>query len=168
MTHLPQLFSETGITAHAASANVAVARGASRNTPLSAPAGISGSFSANFNRSANDCSRPNGPTTLGPRRICTAAHTLRSISSRNAIRINKPNTTAALSTATTSSHHSHDSHCGSGSSPRSHCIVVIAAPIPSILAPHSAARRPAVPLAIDFNALNSAMIADERAIGLVK
>ena len=81
-THLPQLFSLIGITAHAASAHVAVASGASRNTTLSEPAGISGSLNTNFKRSANDCNRPKGPTTFGPRRSCTAAQTLRSISRR--------------------------------------------------------------------------------------
>ena len=52
--------------------------GASRNTPLFAPAGMTGSLSTNFSRSAKDWNSPNGPTTLGPRRICTAAQTLRS------------------------------------------------------------------------------------------
>ena len=93
MTHLPQLFSLTGMTAHAASAHIAVASGASRNTTLSAPDGITGSFRTNFKRSANDCSRPNGPTTFGPRRICTAAQTLRSISSRKAMMISRTTST---------------------------------------------------------------------------
>ena len=52
--------------------------GANRNTPLLEPEGMTGSFSTNFKRSAKDCSRPHGPTTLGPRRICTAAQILRS------------------------------------------------------------------------------------------
>ena len=81
---MPSPFSLTGITAQAASANVAVAIGASRNTPLLAPAGMIGSLKANFRRSAKDWNSPNGPTTLGPRRSCTAAQTLRSMSSRNA------------------------------------------------------------------------------------
>ncbi len=68
----------TGITAQAASASTQVTSGASRNTPLLAPDGITGSLTANLIRSANDCSRPQGPTTLGPRRICTAAQILRS------------------------------------------------------------------------------------------
>ena len=34
--------------------DVAVAKGARRNTILSAPAGISGSFKTNFSKSAND------------------------------------------------------------------------------------------------------------------
>ena len=82
---MPSPFSLTGMTAQAASANVAVAIGASRNTPLLAPAGMIGSLNTNLNRSANDCSSPKAPTTLGPRRICTAAHTLRSMSSRKAM-----------------------------------------------------------------------------------
>ena len=81
-THLPQPSSLTGITAQAASANSVVATGASRKTVLSAAAGMTGSLSTNFKRSAKDCSSPKGPTTFGPLRICTAAQTLRSISSR--------------------------------------------------------------------------------------
>ena len=45
----------TGITAQAASASTQETSGASRNTPLLAPAGITGSFSTNFSRSAKDC-----------------------------------------------------------------------------------------------------------------
>ena len=56
----------------------AVTIGASRKMPLLAPAGMIGSLNTNFSRSAKDCSRPKGPTTFGPRRICTAAQTLRS------------------------------------------------------------------------------------------
>ena len=41
-------------------------------------AGITGSFRTNFSRSAKDCSSPQGPTTFGPRRSCTAAQILRS------------------------------------------------------------------------------------------
>ena len=69
-----------GITAQAASASTQLTSGASRNTPLLAPAGMIGSFSTNFRRSAKDWNRPQGPTTLGPRRICTAAQILRSAS----------------------------------------------------------------------------------------
>ena len=68
----------TGITAHAASASTQVTSGASRNTPLLAPAGITGSLTTNFNKSANDWNSPQGPTTFGPRLICTAAQILRS------------------------------------------------------------------------------------------
>ena len=68
----------TGITAQAASASVQVTSGASRNTPLLAPAGMTGSLSTNFKRSAKDWNNPHGPTTLGPRLICTAAQIFRS------------------------------------------------------------------------------------------
>ena len=37
--------------------------------------------------SAKGCSRPKGPTTFGPRRICIAASTLRSASVRKATEI---------------------------------------------------------------------------------
>jgi len=68
----------TGMTAQVATARTTEISGASRNTPLLAPEGMIGSLKTNFRRSANDCSSPHGPTTLGPRRNCTAAHTLRS------------------------------------------------------------------------------------------
>ena len=68
----------TGMTAQAESASPAVTSGANRKIPLLAPAGMIGSLNTNLSRSAKDCHRPQGPTTFGPRRICTAAHTLRS------------------------------------------------------------------------------------------
>jgi hypothetical protein len=68
----------SGITAHAASAKVDMTRGARRKMPLFALAGMTGSLRTNLRRSANDCSRPQGPTTFGPRRSCTAAQILRS------------------------------------------------------------------------------------------
>ena len=71
----------SGITAQAASASIAKTSGASRKIALLAPAGMTSSFSTNLSRSAKDCSRPNGPTTFGPRRSCTAAQILRSASS---------------------------------------------------------------------------------------
>jgi hypothetical protein len=103
MTHRPQLFSFNGITAQAASARTEATSGASRKTPLSAPAGINGSLSTNFSRSANDCSRPKGPTTLGPRRNCTAAQTLRSISSRKAMMTSRATSSTTLWNTITSS-----------------------------------------------------------------
>src|SRR6188474_1901654 len=55
--------------------------GSNKGAPLLEPAGMTGSLNTNFNRSAKDCSKPQGPTTLGPRRICTAAQIFRSASS---------------------------------------------------------------------------------------
>ncbi len=101
---MPQASSLTGITAQEASANVAVAIGASRNTPLLAPAGMIGSLKANFKRSANDWNSPNGPTTLGPRRICTAAHTLRSMSSRKAMMTSSTTSVSRLQPTMTANH----------------------------------------------------------------
>ena len=46
--------------------------GARRNTPLLAPAGMIGSLRMNLRKSAKGCSTPQGPTTFGPRRSCTA------------------------------------------------------------------------------------------------
>src|SRR5664279_2449819 len=89
----------TGITAQAASASTVEINGASRNTPLLAPAGIVGSLSANFNMSAKDWNRPQGPTTLGPRRICTAAQILRSASRMKAIATNSTTSSSTLSAA---------------------------------------------------------------------
>src|SRR5690606_27880928 len=47
---------------------------------LSTIAGMMSSLKADFTPSASDCSRPNGPTRLGPTRICMRATTLRSTS----------------------------------------------------------------------------------------
>src|SRR5450432_2160709 len=74
----------SGITAQAPNARVKLTMGASRKTNLSAPAGMTISLSTNFRKSAKDCSRPKGPTTLGPLRIITPAQILRSASSRKA------------------------------------------------------------------------------------
>ena len=79
-----------GMTAQAMKARITVMIGASRKTVLSAPAGTTISFSTNFSMSANDCSRPNGPTTFGPLRICTPAQILRSASSRKATASSTP------------------------------------------------------------------------------
>ncbi len=67
-----------GITAQPTTARAKVTSGASRKTNLSAPEGTVISLRMNFRRSAKDCSRPNGPTTLGPLRICTPAQIFRS------------------------------------------------------------------------------------------
>jgi hypothetical protein len=40
---------------------------------LLALSGMITSLNTNFSMSAKDCSTPQGPTTLGPRRNCTAA-----------------------------------------------------------------------------------------------
>ncbi len=55
-----------------------VSIGASRKTTRLAPAGRMVSLASSFTPSANGCSRPKGPTTFGPLRICIAAMTLRS------------------------------------------------------------------------------------------
>ncbi len=68
----------TGITAQAIIARLKVSIGAMRNSNRLEPAGMIVSFMSIFSASANGCSRPNGPTTLGPLRNCIAARTLRS------------------------------------------------------------------------------------------
>src|SRR3546814_15988686 len=60
--------SETGITAQAISARMKVMQGAARNRNLFDPEGMIGSLKINFAASASGCSRPHGPTTLGPMR----------------------------------------------------------------------------------------------------
>ena len=67
-----------GTTAQAISASVKVIIGAIRNRPLFAAEGMIVSFRNTLSPSANDCSSPNGPTTLGPRRSGIAAQILRS------------------------------------------------------------------------------------------
>jgi hypothetical protein len=76
--------SSSGTTAQAAKASVAETIGASRKITLFAAAGMIGSLNMNFMASAKVCRRPKAPTTLGPRRICTAAQILRSARIQNA------------------------------------------------------------------------------------
>ncbi len=71
--------SANGIAAQAIAAKTKDSIGASMKTILSAPAGITISFSTNLKKSAKDWNSPKGPTTFGPRRSCTAAQTLRSM-----------------------------------------------------------------------------------------
>ena len=75
--------SAKGITAQATMASTRDSIGARKNTGRSTPAGMTISFSTYFSASATDCRMPQGPTTFGPRRICTAAQTLRSPQTRN-------------------------------------------------------------------------------------
>ena len=67
-----------GKTAQAKIASTKDNSGAKKNTGRSTPAGTTISLTTYFSASATVCSKPNGPTTLGPRRICTAAQILRS------------------------------------------------------------------------------------------
>src|SRR4051812_46710957 len=67
-----------GITAKVTKAGTVASTGARRKTALSAALGTMSSFSASFTPSASDCSRPNGPCTLGPMRCCIRATTRRS------------------------------------------------------------------------------------------
>src|SRR5579872_6395918 len=54
--------------------------GANQKMALSASSGIMSSLMSSFTASAIGCSRPCGPTRIGPRRACMSAMTLRSIS----------------------------------------------------------------------------------------
>ena len=70
--------SPNGTTAQAISAVRKVIIGAMRNSMPLALDGTIVSFSISLRPSAKGCSRPNGPTTLGPRRSWIDAQTLRS------------------------------------------------------------------------------------------
>ena len=59
-------------------ASTKVSIGAAKNTILLAPVGMIVSLKKTLMRSANDCRRPKGPTTFGPRRKVNAARSLRS------------------------------------------------------------------------------------------
>ena len=85
----------TGITAQASMASMKVSIGANRNRSLLAPVGTMVSLSSILSASAKGCSKPNGPTTLGPRRICMAAKTLRSASVRKATMTSKGTSSAS-------------------------------------------------------------------------
>ena len=90
MNRIPTFMSEIthpgaqGITAQTITGSTNEIIGARRNTALSAPEGMTISLTMYFTKSAKLCSSPHGPTTFGPRRICTAAQTLRSAYIRNA------------------------------------------------------------------------------------
>ena len=67
-----------GTTAQATSAVMKPIMGAMTNSTPLALDGTIVSFSTSFRPSAIGCSRPNGPTTLGPRRSWIDAQILRS------------------------------------------------------------------------------------------
>ncbi len=73
-----------GITAQTITGSTKEIIGARKKTVLSAPEGTMISLTMYFRKSAKLCNSPQGPTTFGPRRICTAAQTLRSAYIRNA------------------------------------------------------------------------------------
>ena len=57
---------ENGMAAKGSNAVTAVSRGASMNRILLAPGGVKSSLNISFSTSARGCSRPQGPTRLGP------------------------------------------------------------------------------------------------------
>ncbi|MCY1555278.1 hypothetical protein D9M68_919220 [compost metagenome] len=71
-----------GTATHAASAGMMAMIGPRRNSPLAAALGLMISLVSNLIASAIGCSRPNGPTRLGPRRTCMKPSSLRSHSVR--------------------------------------------------------------------------------------
>ncbi len=81
---MPTLISATtspspnGITAQATRLSRKVSIGASMNTTRLAPDGMIVSLTSSLRPSAIGCSRPNGPTTIGPCLSCMAPITLRS------------------------------------------------------------------------------------------
>jgi hypothetical protein len=70
LTSASTTFGPNGTTAHAAIATVRVITGASTNKTLSAPDGMMISLNTSFMPSAIGCSKPSGPTRLGPMRTC--------------------------------------------------------------------------------------------------
>ena len=75
----------SGMTAKVMKAGTVAMIGARRKTTLSADLGMMSSLSASFTPSASDCSRPNGPCTLGPTRCCMRATTRRSNQMLNSV-----------------------------------------------------------------------------------
>ena len=71
-----------GMTAHAAIAGMIVITGPRKNKPLLAAVGRMISLKISFTASAIGVSRPQGPTRLGPGRICDQPMALRSHSVR--------------------------------------------------------------------------------------
>ena len=72
MNRMPMFMSVTacvrpnGTTRKVVKAVMTTATGASQKTSLSAPSGIMSSFTSSLRASANGCSRPCGPTRMGP------------------------------------------------------------------------------------------------------
>ena len=84
-----------GTTAQAASAGIRSNTGANKKRKRSAFAGIIISFSRSFKVSAIVCSKPKGPTLLGPIRACMYPITLRSkYTKKTTVKINPAMTTA--------------------------------------------------------------------------
>src|SRR5436190_24190166 len=80
-----------GIGARMSMAMMITTNGARLNKNLSAPSGVSPSFTTSFNVSARVCSVPPGPTRFGPKRICIYAETFLSMNTRtNPSIANKP------------------------------------------------------------------------------
>ena len=69
---------EKGTTAATAMAAMAPSGGARLNSPASAFSGTMSSFCSNLSTSATGCSKPKGPTIVGPSRLCMRAAILRS------------------------------------------------------------------------------------------
>jgi hypothetical protein len=67
-----------GITAQPLKLKIKVKIGAKINKPLLERVGIIISFITSFKPSAKGCSKPQNPTTSGPRRRCTDAINFRS------------------------------------------------------------------------------------------
>ena len=140
---------------------MAVASGASRNTPLSAPAGISGSLNTNFNKSANDCKQAERADHVGAaaelhRRPDLAVHQQQ-----------EGDDDEQADEHGKARHHGEDQPADPV---RDECPERQGLPDEIIqhIRPHSAACR-LVLVPIDFlSALISAMTAEARAIGLVK
>jgi hypothetical protein len=149
----------SGTTAQEAKASVALMSGANMNSTLLAPAGMITSLKKNLSASAMVCSMPKAPTTLGPRRRCTAAQILRSA------RIKTATDTASTSWKITMSVawlNVHDQPYGRWM-PKSAWNSQVQKPISAML--YSAA----ILLAPETNTLlHSAMVRLARAIGLVR
>ena len=81
-TSATKMFFANGRTAKAVSAVMVETHGANQKMALSASAGMMSSLSSSLKASAMGCSRPCGPTRMGPRRTWKSARTLRSTSER--------------------------------------------------------------------------------------
>src|SRR5208337_133229 len=74
---------EKGITRKESNTGRKMTMGASRKTGRSTSSGVMSSLPMSFRASATVCTAPWGPTSMGPRRSCMWAETLRSIQMRN-------------------------------------------------------------------------------------